>query len=384
MKIVYVIDSLASKGGAERILSDKMNYMVEHFGYDVYVITCFQNTQTDPNVYFLSEKVNQVNLGIHYYAQYRYRYPKRLWVKYSIYSRLKKELTAAVQRINPDVLIGLGYFNADMVCGIQCRAVKVVESHEARIFTMSDKGLNRSFFSRVYMKYYRGRYFRRIEKKAVMVVSLTNGDAKEWTKAKRVEVIPNFTVMPVVKQSTCENKRVIAVGRLEWQKGFDRLVDAWAIASQQYPDWQLDIFGSGKLGDKLQQQIRTHGLDNVTIYPFTPNINKEYSESSIFALSSRFEGFALVMLEAMKCGLPCVSFDCPFGPNDLITDNENGYLVKDGDVPAFANCLCSLMEDEDKRKAFSRASVERVKGYDVDVVMSRWKALIEGLVNQSA
>ena len=116
MKIVYVIDSLASKGGAERILSDKMNYMVEHFGYDVYVITCFQNTQTDPNVYFLSEKVNQVNLGIHYYAQYRYRYPKRLWVKYSIYSRLKKELTAAGQRINPDVLIGLGYFHADMVC----------------------------------------------------------------------------------------------------------------------------------------------------------------------------------------------------------------------------------------------------------------------------
>ena len=132
----------------------------------------------------------------------------------------------------------------------------MVESHEARIFTMSDKGLSRSFFSRLYMKYYRGRYFRRIEKKADVVVTLTNGDAKEWMKAKRVEVIPNFTVMPVVKQSACDNKRVIAVGRLEWQKGFDRLIDAWAIVSQQHPDWQLDIFGSGSLGEQPQAANR--------------------------------------------------------------------------------------------------------------------------------
>ena len=148
MKIAYVIDSLASKGGAERILSDKMNYMAEHFGYDVYVITCYQNTKTDPNVYYLSDKVKQVNLSIHYYAQYHYRYPMRIWVKSSIYRRMKNGLTAAVQQIDPDVLVGLGYFNADLVCGIKCRAKKIVESHEARIFTMSDRGLNRSFFSR--------------------------------------------------------------------------------------------------------------------------------------------------------------------------------------------------------------------------------------------
>ena len=379
MKIVYVIDSLASKGGAERILSDKMNYMAEHFGYEVYVITCYQNTQTDPNVYYLSDKVHQVNLSIHYYAQYHYRYPMRLWVKYSIYRRLKNELTAAVQRIDPDVLVGLGYFNADLVCGIKCRAKKMVESHEARIFTMSDKGLNRSFFSREYMKYYRNRYFRKVEKKADVVVTLTNGDAKEWTKAKRVEVIPNFTVMPVVKQSTCENKRVIAVGRLEWQKGFDRLIDAWAIVNQQHSDWQLDIFGSGTLGDQLQQQIRTHGLDNVTIHSFTPNINKEYSDSSIFALSSRFEGFGLVLLEAMQSGLPCVTFDCPFGPSDVVADNENGYVVQDGDIPALAERISTLIENTDLRSSFSKASVVRAKLFDKDVVMMRWKALLEEL-----
>lgn len=384
MKIVYVIDSLASKGGAERILSDKMNYMAEHFGYEVYVITCFQNTQTDPNVYYLSDKVNQVNLSIHYYEQYHYRYPMRLWVKYSIYRRLKNELTVAVQRINPDVLVGLGYFNADLVCGIKCRAVKIVESHEARIFTMSDKGLSRSFFSRLYMKYYRGRYFRRIEKKADVVVTLTNGDAKEWMKAKRVEVIPNYTVMPVVKLSNCKSKRVIAVGRLEWQKGFDRLINAWVIVSRQHPDWQLDIFGSGSLETCLKQQIASLGLSHAEIHSFTSNISQEYSDSSIFALSSRFEGFGLVLLEAMHNGLPCVTFDCPFGPSDVVADNVNGYVVKDGDVPGFAEKLCHLIEDDNLRSSFSHASIERAKIFNQDVVMARWKALVEELVSQRA
>lgn len=384
MKIVYVIDSLASRGGAERILSDKMSYMAEHFGYEVYVVTCYQNTQTDPNIYPLSDKVKQINLSIHYYAQYHYRYPMRLWVKYSIYRRLKRGLIATVQKINPDVLIGLGYFNADLVCGIKCNAVKMVESHEARIFTMSDKGLHRSYFSRKFMKYYRNRYFRHVEKKADVVVTLTNGDAKEWTKAKRVEVIPNFTVMPVVRMSSCESKRVIAVGRLEWQKGFDRLIDAWAIVNRKHPDWQLDIFGSGSLEASLKQQIASLGLSHVSIHSFTSNISMEYSDSSIFALSSRFEGFGLVLLEAMQNGLPCVTFDCPFGPSDVVADNVNGYVVKDGDVPAFAEGLCRLMEDDSLRSSFSHASVERAKIFDKDVVMARWKALVEELVSQRA
>lgn len=384
MKIAYVIDSLASKGGAERILSDKMNYMAEHFGYDVYVITCYQNTKTDPNVYYLSDKVKQVNLSIHYYAQYHYRYPMRIWVKSSIYRRMKNGLTAAVQQIDPDVLVGLGYFNADLVCGIKCRAKKIVESHEARIFTMSDRGLNRSFFSREYMKFYRNRYFRRIEKTADVVVTLTNGDAKEWTKAKRIEVIPNFTVMPVVKQSTCDNKRVIAVGRLEWQKGFDRLIEAWSIVNKKHSDWQLAIFGSGSHESSLKQQISNHGLCNVTIHSFTPDINKEYSESSVFVLSSRFEGFGLVLLEAMQSGLPCVTFDCPFGPSDVVGDRVNGFVVPDGDIPAFAEKLSLLLEDDTLRKTYSQNSVERAKLFDVRVVMSRWKTLIEDLCSQRA
>ncbi len=382
MRIVYVIDSLASKGGAERILCDKMNYLFTNYGYDVYVITCYQNVSQHPNAYNLSEQVHQINLNIPYYSQYQYCYPWRLLVKWSIYRQLIRDLTSTVQRINPDILVGLGYFQADIVSGLRCRAVKVIESHEARIFTMSNHGLNRSWLSRVYMWFYKRLYFQSVERQADVVVTLTKGDALEWSKARRIEVIPNFTVMPVIKQSTCESKRVIAVGRLEWQKGFDRMIAVWAKVIQQHPDWRLDIFGSGTLEGDLNNLVKRYNLENsVEIHPFTPNINKEYSDSSIFALSSRFEGFGLVLLEAMQNGLPCVTFDCPFGPSDIVSDAKTGYVVRDGDVSCFASRLSVLMDDDLKRQKFGRAAAEEVKKYDVNAVMLQWKRLFEQLVS---
>ena len=383
MKIVYVIDSLASKGGAERIVSDKLNYMAEHYGYDVYIITCYQNQQKDPNTYYLSEKVSQINLNISYYRQYRYRYPQRLWVKWTIYRRLIQLLKDTVRQIDPDVLVALGYFMADVVTGIPCRAVKLVESHDARSFSMLGKGLKRSFLSKIYIKLYRKYSLRQVERQADLIVTLSEAEAKEWVKAKRVEVIPNFTVMPVWRQSTCQNKRVMAAGRLEWQKGFDRLIASWAMVHDKHPDWHLHIFGSGTMKHQLIEQITFHGLEEViTIHPYTSAIDKEYSDSSIFALSSRFEGFGLVLLEAMQSGLPCVTFDCPFGPSEVVVDNQTGFVVDKGDVATFADKLCCLIEDESLRKRFSEASVERAKHYDVEKVMNRWKTLLEGLLRQ--
>jgi glycosyltransferase involved in cell wall biosynthesis len=252
-----------------------------------------------------------------------------------------------------------------------------VESHEARIFTMSDRGLSRSLLSRLFMRYYKKRYFRRVERQADVVVTLTKGDALEWRQAKRVEVIPNFTVMKVSRLSDVTTKRVIAVGRLEWQKGFDRLIDVWQLVGKKHPDWTLDIFGSGTLEGDLQQLIQAKGLKNISLHPFTPNIADEYVQSSIFALSSRFEGFGLVLLEAMQAGLPCVTFDCPFGPSDVVADGESGFVVPDGDVARFANRLCQLIEDEELRHQFSTASVARARLFDVDVVMKQWKELLE-------
>ncbi len=382
MKVVYVIDSLASKGGAERIISEKMSYLADRFAYDVTVVTCYQPSSL-PNVYPISANVKQINLGIPYYSQYRVGYPKRLFVKWSYYRRLRRQLSVIVKKINPDILVGVSYFKADMLCRIKCKAAKVIEAHEARLFSLKLDGNNSSPFLRTWVRINGKRYFRSVEKYANVVVPLTQGDAKLWTRARRVEIIPNFSSMPISRLSLCTEKRVIAAGRLEWQKGYDLLFEAWKQVEKKHPDWRLDIFGSGRLENTLKQQLVSSGIKNITIIPFTPNISEEYAKSSICVLSSRFEGFSLVLLEAMRHGVPGVSFDCPFGPSDVLEDGKSGFIVPVEDVTALANKLCVLIEDELLRKQFSAAALERAKIFDVDMIMLKWKELFEVLQKES-
>ena len=380
MKIVYVIDSLANKGGAERIIINKMEYMVNHFGYDISIITCYQDENT-ANAYPISKDIRQIYLGVPFHSQYKYRYPYRLWVKHSIDQQMKTSLTKAVQSINPDILIGVSYFQANVITGIKCRAKKVIEVHEPRPFTLSDYGLSRGKLSSWYMKHYRDWYFRKVEDQADIVVTLTPGDAHEWNRAKKVQVIPNFSVMPTEKLSNVQAKRVIAVGRLEWVKGYDRLLSAWKIVIEKHPDWHLDIFGNGTLEKELKEQQNKLGLeDRMTIHPATAHINEEYSNSSILVLTSHFEGFSLVILEAMQTGVPCVSFDCPYGPSSLINDNIDGFLVPDGNIRMLASRLSQLIEDEKKRKEFSRTALEKSTIYSVDKVMLQWNELFNNLL----
>lgn len=383
MRIVYIIDSLASKGGAERIITEKMNYLATVFNDDIYVITYFQFPEKMHNTYDLSNQVKQINLCVHSFNQYKYKYPKRLWIKWGYFHKLRHKLEETVNSINPDVIIGVGYIFADMVCSINCKAAKVIESHEARPFTMSTSIYKEMpLFSYYFSKLYRGTYLRTIERKADVVVTLTKEDALEWKKAKRVEIIPNFSTLSISQLSSCEKKRVIAVGRLEWQKGYDRLIDIWAIVSKKHPEWQLDIFGEGTLKTELLHDIEKKGLKNLTIHPFSNNISKEYADSSICVLTSRFEGFSLVLLEAMRHGVPCVTFDCPYGPKALVDHEKSGFVVENGNINHFVDRLCYLMEHPDKRKQFANAAIQKAETYNVETIMKQWKKLFESLTEK--
>ena len=381
MKIVYIIDSLALKGGAERIITEKMNYLATIYNYDVSVITYYQFHE--PNTYPLSCKVKQINLSIPFYQQYRYSYPKRLWLKWGFYRQLQIELQQTVNSINPDILIGVGYTLADVVCSIKCQAAKIIESHEARIYTKFPLlHKNTSLFSTIYAILNRKIYLNIVEKRADAVVTLTKGDALEWKNAKRVEIIPNFSIMPISNLSNGESKRVIAIGRLEWQKGYDKLIDIWKLVSPTHSDWQLDIYGEGSLEADLKKRINEAGLINVTIHPFTHNISQEYAKSSIQVLTSRFEGFSLVLLEAMRHGLPCVTFDCPFGPKELIDDNKCGYVIENDNINQFAERLNYLIDNQQVRKRFAKEALMKSRKYNVDNIMNLWKELFNSLLPQ--
>lgn len=384
MRIVYIIDKLSSKGGAERILSEKMNYMTSHYGYDVSVITCYQFPESMPNCYYLSDKVKQINLCIPSHLQYNYCYPKRLWIKWKYDRQLRRELEGTVNSINPNIVIGLGYSLADVVCNIKCKAAKIIESHEARIFTKTFY-LYRGYptISKIYYKLCRSKYLHTIEKKADVVVTLTKDDALNWEKVKRIETIPNFSIMPITKVSNCERKRVIAVGRLAWQKGYDRLIKIWEIVSVRNPDWLLDIFGEGELETELKDAVKETGLNNIAIHSFTNDISLEYAESSICVLTSRFEGFSLVLLEALRHGVPCITFDCPYGPKDLVDNERCGYVIENGNIDLFAEKLSFLMDHPEIRKTFSIAAINKARSYHVETIMNQWKLLFESLISET-
>lgn len=174
-------------------------------------------------------------------------------------------------------------------------------------------------------------------------------------------------------------KRIIAVGRLEKEKGYERLIDIWEKISIQHPDWSLDIFGEGSQRNNLQEIINNRSIKRVQIHHTTNDISKEYANSSICVLTSYFEGFSLVLLEALKHGVPCIAFDCPYGPAGIIKDNQCGFLIGNGNISLFTKELNHLIENESLRKKFSQEAIKRAKAFDIDIIMNKWKELFEGL-----
>lgn len=362
------------------MLSEKASYLVDVFGYDVTIISCTQ-IAGQANTFPLSQNVKQINLAIPYYRQYHYGYPKRLLVKWETNQALKKLLTKTIHQIDPDIVIGVARFAADIVTTIKCRAKKIIECHEVRSFIMADMEGNRALVSRLYTNLImKKRYFRMIERHADVVVTLTEGDSHLWKKARHLEVIPNFSTMAVSRMADYKNKRVIAVGRLSAEKGYDRLLKIWKRVSPQHQDWSLEFFGDGKLHHMLTNMIHDLQLQNVTINPPTPHISEEYSKSAICVMTSHFEGFPLVLLEAIRHGLPCIAFDCPFGPASIIKDGICGYLIEENSIEQYAKKLSLLMDQEDIWKSLSKEAIKRGEDFSVETVMNRWRQLFEDLV----
>ena len=278
---------MAATGGTERMITEKANYLSERFGYNVTIISCFQHPDEE-NFFKLSPKVKQINLCIPFFSQYKYKYPKRLWVKTQLNKQLKKSIRQSVQQVDPDILIGVSRFKANYISSIKCRGKKIIECHEVRYNTLYDAGVNRSFPLRVFMKVYEHIYLSAIERNADAIVTLTEEDKMLWKRAKHKAVIPNFSTMPISQYSDCTSKRVIAVGRLEWEKGFGRLIQIWAIVSSRHPDWHLDLFGGGGMYDTLQALIRIYKTKNISLHNFTHDISQEYANSSkrVFAITA--------------------------------------------------------------------------------------------------
>jgi glycosyltransferase involved in cell wall biosynthesis len=211
---------------------------------------------------------------------------------------------------------------------------------------------------------------------------LTETDRREYTAALedtslRLVCIPN--AVPALDDGSAhpEARVVVALGRLNTQKGFDRLLLAWEQVAAARPGWQLRIYGGGHLRGSLQAMILDRGLyDSAFLLGPTRHAGAALAGASVYALSSRFEGFAMVLIEAMSKGLAVASFDCPHGPADIISDGEDGLLVPDGDIAAFAAALVRLIDDEEMRRRLGAAAAETARRYGAAEIAAQWRALL--------
>lgn len=376
MKIIYCTHSTYNPGGMERVLLNKVMYLSALPGWDVSVVTTDQHQR--PPFYPFPEKVRMTDLGINYSEDN----DKGTWRKITGYLRKKKEhkrkLTALLEREKPDIVVSLYPSESSFIPEIKDGSKKVLELHFNKFFRLQ---YGRSGVIG-WIDRWRTRQDERIVRRFDKFVVLTNEDKGYWGSLPNLEVIPNAAMTMGDRYSDVMNKRVIAVGRLDYQKGFDRLIRAWQKVQSEgrFADWKLDIFGQGEWREKLQQMIYRSGLGNtVKIHQPTKQIGGEYVQSDMLVMSSHYEGFPMVMIEAMACGLPVVSFDFKCGPKDIIKPDENGLIVSDGDIDGLAEAMMTLMRDEKKRKLFSQNARQVVDTYSEENVMARWISLFTAL-----
>lgn len=378
MKILYIHPDLIAAGGADRVIINKANYFAEECGFDVTIIV---ECQYGKSPFFkISEKVKLINLNIPFAEQYKHSFFVRGYIYFKLMKLYRKKLVDIVDEIKPDYIITTLGRSIDFLTGIKDNSIKIGEAHVPKKFVRNFHQLEqKGFLFKLTAKIWTWKLERSIRKLSDFVV-LTTDDQKNWKKIRNTTVIPNPLPFYPTTISLCETKNIISVGRLCEEKGYDRLVEAWKIAYKKHPDWTVTIYGAGPDKNKLTEQINESGLSECFLLrdPVL-NIVDKYINSSIFVLSSRFEGFGMVLIEAMSCGLPVVSFDCPSGPSGIISDRQDGFLVENGNINLLAEKICFLIENENIRKDMGEKARENVKQYSSDIIMQKWLNLFESL-----
>ena len=371
MRILYITDALAVWGGIERVLSDKMNYLVREYGYEVYVVTADQGAHPIP--FPLDERIRVKDLNIRFHQQYHYTGLKRILKYRELEQLFRNRLESYITEIKPDVISCIRDGYASAVLSMKMPVPVIFESHAM----FRDVVFENSTLLHRFITYWKRRKLRTLDR----LVTLTQGDADDWKRVcQHVCVIPNVVHLnDSGNYSQCNSKKAIYVGRFDVQKDFGTMLKVWNLVQQRHPEWVLNVYGNGELKSEFEGLVAEQKM-NVKIYPAIPDIMEKYKESSMLLMSSLYEPFGLVLVEAMSCGIPVVAFNCPYGPADIIKDGTDGFLVEDRDIEAFADRVCQLMENDDLRQQMGKSAILSAQRYKAEAIMPQWKSLFTNLV----
>lgn len=355
MNIVYLIEDFSIKGGAERIISQKAEILSSDYGHDVTIVSIFRDER--PPAYPLC-KVKFVSLEVPF-AVKECGIIRKTLSRTRVLVQAATRFNKAMKNIQPDIIFFTLSLGALLLPLYRGKAKRIYESHSTKKFTPYSS------------------FFTPMERAADAVVCLTDDDAHEYRHAKNIQVIPNF-IDPIQKNTVnYAIKRAIAVGRLEYVKGFDRLIRCWKAAVGKHPGWQLDIYGEGPLREKLQEQINSLGLENsVTLRGTCGNMTERYADYSLHLMTSHYEGFPMTLLEAQAAGLPSVTFDFEYGARSIVIDGITGIIVPQDDEQAFTAAMQTIMDSKELRKQYGTEAMKAAGKFSRAEVMERWNSLI--------
>lgn len=363
MNLVYITNKVAGAGGIQRVLSVKANYLVKELGYKVTIITT--NAAVDEEMYYnFNSEIKVIDIKpekkniINYYISY------------------KKHIKSTITSIKPDIVImcdnGLKSYLLPYIIGEKYPLV-----YELHISLNTElKSINnfKRFFSKNIIQPFLLKALSNYNK----VVVLTKGALKEF-KTENVEIISNPLWFKSEQQAVLKNKIAVAMGRHVYEKGYDRLLEAWKHILKQCPDWQLYIYGSFNPDYDVRQIAKDIEVSNITFFEPTKDIKAVYQNASLCLLTSRYEGFGMVLLEAAACGVPSVAFDCPIGPKDIIDNGKTGYLVEDDNIDAFVGSTITLIQNRELLEEMGRKAKEKSKQYALEPIMKKWDDLFKSL-----
>lgn len=383
MKIVYCILDCSQPGGTERTLSVQANYFAGH-GHEVHIVT----TETPANAvpaYDFSDKIRFHNLAIGYRDVDGGLSPSKLLGRLRRGRTHRARLTALLMELRADVVVTMFGHEMSFLYKIKDGSKKISEFHFSRDYRdVESRSQGYSWAKRQFtlLKEWRKRRFIRHYDAFVI---LTRQDAAKWGALPNLHVIPNARTFTTDNPAQLENKEVLAVGRYAYQKGFDLLLQAWAAVCREVSGWTLRIVGDGELRDELQQMVARLGVgDSVILARQSSDVQSLYRRAAIYVMSSRYEGLPMVLLEAQAAGLPIVSFACPCGPSDVVTDGRDGFLVPAGDTDALAARLLTLMRDPALRQRMGAAAYANSARFSTEAVMGQWERLFDSLLSKQS
>lgn len=343
MKLFFLIESLHKAAGTERIATDVVNALYEKTQWEITFITVSSNTEC----YF--------NVNSH------------ISVK-SINSDIKHPLQAIgnlrklIKQHNPDYIINVATVMSRLsIPAAMFTPTKVITWEHFNLFAGSKLGYMWRICSAA------------LSRKTIVLTHKDRSAYPKWLHGK-VQTIYNFPTPIKDAPAELASNIAISVGRLTYQKGFDMLLNVWEKVYRKNKEWKLYIVGNGEDEDKLKQQAKNLGIDQcVSFIPATPKIIELYKQASLYIMSSRFEGLPLVLIEAKQLGLPCISFDCPNGPSEVIRRGTDGDLIPLGDETKMAESILTLINDKSKIKEYGKAAYEDAKErFSKDRIATDW------------